>query len=42
MLNCSSEFIDANDSIKNDSTYVKAHYRRGSSHVALGQLDLAV
>jgi hypothetical protein len=30
------------DSIKNDETYVKAWYRRGSSYVALGQLDLAV
>jgi len=34
--------FDAKDCIKNDPTYVKGYYRRGSAYVALGQLDLAV
>lgn len=34
--------IDSKDSLKNDSTYVKAYYRRGQAHFALGQFDLAV
>jgi len=33
---------DAKESIKNDHTYVKAYYRRGTAYVALGQLDNAV
>ena len=34
--------LDSKDSIKNDETYVKAYYRRGQAHFALGQFDLAV
>ena len=34
--------LDAKDSIKNDPTFVKAYYRRGSANLALGHLDLAV
>ena len=34
--------FDAKDSVKCDETYVKAYYRRGSSYVALNQLDMAI
>lgn len=34
--------FDANAAIKADDMYVKAYYRRGSAHLALNQLDLAL
>lgn len=34
--------FDAKDAIKCDETYVKAYYRQGSAHLALGQVDLAI
>lgn len=33
---------DAKDAIRHNPNFVKAYYRRGSAHVALGQLDLAI
>lgn len=42
MENYAIAMFDAKDSIKNDATYTKAYYRRGSAYVALGQLDLAI
>jgi serine/threonine-protein phosphatase 5 len=34
--------FDAKDAIKADEMNVKAYYRRGSAHLALNQIDLAI
>jgi hypothetical protein len=34
--------IDAKESIKCDEAFAKGYFRKGSAHVALAQLDLAV
>lgn len=34
--------MDAKDAIKCDDMYVKAYYRKGSAHLALNQIDLAI
>ena len=34
--------MDAKDAIRADDMYVKAYYRKGSAHLALNQIDLAI
>lgn len=34
--------FDSKDALNCDEMYVKAYYRRGSAHLALNQLDLAL
>lgn len=34
--------FDAKDAIKKDEMNVKAYYRRGSAHLALNQIELAI
>ena len=34
--------MDAKDAIRADDMYVKAYYRKGSAHLALNQIDMAI
>ena len=42
ILNFPYQILDAKESIKCDENFVKGYFRKGSAHVALAQLDLAV
>ena len=40
--NYASALEDAKDAIKQDATFAKAYYRKGSAHLALNQMVLAI